>query len=333
MAVKLKDRTSSVDHPLAGAASTDIEAWLDEWSVEWHFVGQASPAAFDGERSLRNQARLGDPLDQDVVERYAEAMRGDAVFPAVVAWKAKTGYVVIDGNHRWAAARDAERDLAVYEVKARAQTITAMTFEANVRHGKPTSDEERVHHALYLIDNGMTQKEAAGRMAVPLSKVKKALQATEAQRRADSAGISRRDWEAIPDSARNRLMSLTTDEALVEAVKLFHDAGLLAPEVFDIVSKINDTKSTRQQLAILANLRDVFSDRIQDRKAGVSVERGKRTRSPKSALATTVGLMLTLPPTEVILGSLGEAEREEYVPRVNDAIKRLTELREALGAS
>jgi hypothetical protein len=69
---------------------------------------------------------------------------------------------------------------------------------------------------------------------------------------------------------------------------------------------------------------------VQGNLAGAGATKGKRVRSPKGALATTMGLMLVLPDTTSIVESLGQAEREEYVPRVDAVIERLTELRKAL---
>lgn len=308
-----------------------VEEWLNDWHVKWTHIGRVSLNDFDFERSLRNQARLGDPVDQEYVDRYAEAMKAGSEFPALVVWKTREGkYVIIDGNHRLVSSRAADYEPSVYVVDARAQTITAMTFEANVRHGKATSEEERVHHALYLIDNGMSKREAAQRMAVGVNKINKASLTIDAMRRADGAGINRKDWESIPEAGRNRLSMLHTDEALAAAVQLVHDAGLQTAEIFELVSMVNDTRSGSRQVAIIKAQRQVYAERIQDKLAGLAPQKGKRTRSPKSALATTVGLMLTLPESSAIVDSLGEAEREEYVPRLDEAIERLTGLRKAL---
>lgn len=311
----------------------EVEAWLEGWHVSWSHLGKVPVSEFDFERSLRNQARLGDPVDQEYVDRYAEAMRAGAEFPAVTVWQAKDGrYVIIDGNHRLIAAREAHYELAVYLVSARPQTITAMTFEANVRHGKATSEEERVHHALYLIDNGMPKREAAQRMSVGVNKINKASLNIDALRRADGAGINRKDWESLPEASRNRLSMLHTDEALAAAVKLVIDAGLQTTDVFDLVSMVNDSRSSTRQLAIIKAQRAAYSERIQDVMTGSAPRKGKRVRSPKAALAISLGQTLSMPEPSIIVDTLGPAEREEYLPKVSAAIKSLTALRTALKA-
>lgn len=313
---------------------TEIEEWLNGWGVAWTLHEAINIDNFDIERSLRNQARLGAPVDTEYVERYATAMRDGAEFPGVVAWRddRNTKLVIIDGNHRMMAAREAEYELPVYVVKdAKVQTITAMTFEANVRHGKSTTEDERIHHALWLIDNGMNVTEAAKRMAVPKSKVNKANSDQAAGRRADSVGITRRDWDGIPQSYRVRLGMIHTDEGFRAAVKLVKDAGLLFPEITEMVSTMNDTRSGQRQEGLVKSLRNnQYAERIQEVKAGGGKAIGKRVRSPKASLSSGLGLLHTIPSDDVIVASLGAAEREDMAAKVDEAVARLTTLRAAL---
>lgn len=313
---------------------TEIEEWLNSWQVAWTLHESLSIENFDIERSLRNQARLGAPVDPEYVDRYATAMRDGAEFPAVVAWRDEntTSLVIVDGNHRMMAAREAHYDLPVYVIKdATAQAITAMTFEANVRHGKGTSEDERIHHALWLADNGMSLAEAAKRMAVAVGKVRKASADQAAGRRADSVGITRKEWDAIPESYRVRLGQISTDEGFRAAVKLTKDAGLLFPEITALVSQLNDSRSgTRQEGIVKALRNNDYAERIQQVKAGGGAAIGKRVRSPKAALSSGLGLLHTIPSDDIIVSSLGEAERTEMSAKVDEAITRLTSLRDRL---
>lgn len=328
-------RKSTKKKPATDVAERGRRAEIDEWLAAWHvaydFLPEVDINDIDGERSLRNQARLGEEtVDQEYVNRYADAMRAGTEFPAVVVYTVKGKYVIIDGNHRYVAARSAGYTLSAYVVNARAHVITAMTFEANVRHGKATSETERVHHALYLMDNGMSMNEAAKRMNVPRGKIQKARTQGEALRRADGAGINRRTWDSLPDAARNRLSQIHTDEALAAAVQLYVDAGLTATEVFDLVSRINDTRSGKLQMQMVDALRLEYAERIQDKLSGSAPTQGKRVRSPKTVLALTLGQAASLPDVGILNEALSPAERDEFLPRISDAIKRLTALRDAL---
>ena len=68
-----------------------------------------------------------------------------------------------------------------------------------------------------------------------------------------------------------------------------------------------------------------FADRIKGvRSGGAQAAVGKRIRSPKAALGSSLGLLGSLPSDEVIAECLTEVERTEVSVRVTDAIERLT---------
>src|SRR5689334_10226051 len=95
-------------HPIDSGTGRrpDVEAWLAERHVPYTFDPALEVGSVDQVASLANQARL-EPLDPDVVERYAADMaRGDH-FPPVLARQQGKKIVLLGGNHRLAAARDA----------------------------------------------------------------------------------------------------------------------------------------------------------------------------------------------------------------------------------
>jgi len=128
-----------------GERRADIENWLDDKALTWEYDPVFTLVNIDLDRSLHNQARLGDPADPAVVAEYREAMsRGDK-FPAIVVVRAseKTQAVNLDGNHRTEAALAAELDtFGAYVVTGRPATnaMTALTMEANTRHGRHDDD-------------------------------------------------------------------------------------------------------------------------------------------------------------------------------------------------
>ena len=87
-------------------------------NVEWAY-STIGIGLIDQKDSLRNQARLGVSIQQDVVEEYATAMRNGAAFPALVGFQRSDGsFILAGGNHRLAAAKSANRmtvDLYVCE--------------------------------------------------------------------------------------------------------------------------------------------------------------------------------------------------------------------------
>jgi hypothetical protein len=155
---------------VASATPHDIEKWLNDNGVEWECQHDFALDDIDREKSLHNQARIFEPLDLEVVHSYGEAVKRGDIFPAIVVHKpGRSRAVLVDGNHRRAANDEALRTVVESYVitKARPQTIVAMSIEANTRHGKPTSVEERIHQAVWLMDNGMSKNEAAANVRLP----------------------------------------------------------------------------------------------------------------------------------------------------------------------
>ena len=308
----------------------EIEKWLRGWNVDYA-IQKVSLDRVDIARSMKNQARIGDVIDKDLVDRYTAAMSDGDDFPALVFWRNQLGqYIVIDGNHRLHAAINAHfESVDGFVVEgASALTVTGMTFEANVRHGKNVSDIERVHHAMWLVDNGMSLPEAAKRLNLSPSLLRKTKSEIDATRRADAAGINRRDWEMLPPTIRVRLFNVSTDEGFIAATRLCVDAGLGAEATFKLVAEMNDSKSAAKQLAVVELARDEYSDRISERRAGdMSGTKGIRVRSPKTAWKSTLGMIGALPPMTSVLEHTSDAEREELAVRLGDM---LTSLQKAL---
>lgn len=80
------------------------------------------------------------------VAEYAEAMRGGAVFPPVVAFYDGTHYWLADGFHRHAAALEAKREFLSVEVRSGTQRDAVLfSLGANAAHGlrRTNADKRR----------------------------------------------------------------------------------------------------------------------------------------------------------------------------------------------
>lgn len=298
--------------------SSDTEKWIARFGVTWEFVTGVSAGSFDIEASLKNQARLGDPVDQTLVDEYVLGLRNGDDLPAVVAYRGDGGkYVIIDGNHRLKAHQEVEQPLAVYEVQGRRATLIVMTYEANTpaRHGKVTAYDDRVKQALFLVDQDVSARDAARRLNVKAGDVSGAAAKREADRRSVKAGILPTDWLRIKsDAARRRLASINTDGGFRAAVRLSIDAGLGAQAVSDLVTFINESRSEAEQEQMVAAKADEYRDRIQETLGGDAAPAPGRPgagRSPRARLGSALGLVKALPPVETILDSYHGAERSE----------------------
>jgi hypothetical protein len=95
-----------------GTAMRDkaVEQALMRLGVEFEYRESIPWQRFNLRASRENQARLGDVLNQQEVERYEQSMRAGYELPAVVCHEAPGGFVLNDGNHRQAAAERVGRE-------------------------------------------------------------------------------------------------------------------------------------------------------------------------------------------------------------------------------
>jgi hypothetical protein len=316
----------------------DIETELsDRYHVDWAYLHAVDVSEFDVDKSLQNQARF-EALDEDTVEQYREAvLRGDP-FPAVIAYRPRKNgkLLIIDGNHRLVAHERAERPIEVYEVAqgTRPQTVALMTFAFNTRHGRPTSEEERVSQALYLIDNGASIGAAASAVNVPERIVKRAVARANADKRADEVGADRREWDALAASTRSRLLNITTDEGFKDAVHLAFAARLGSEETFELVSLLNSSKSATKQRALVKAESQRYSDRIQDAAGGVLTTADRRAVGPKQRIGMALGQVMALPDDiRAIAKTYAAAEKSAVAAQLIDASERLRKIALALDSS
>ncbi len=331
MALKTLDSRSGAGPGAAGNRNAQTEQWLTDMGVEWEFLSAVPTINFDIERSLANQARLSSPVNEETVSRYREGLRNGAKFPPVLVQRLRSGlYLVLDGNHRVAAHHAEGKSIDVYVLSSpRPEILTMIMHEANTRHGLPTSQEDRLHAALFLVDQGFSQEEAARRLLLPVSTLRRRMLDQLASRRAAKVQIDPRAWEMLAEGARVRLASLGTDEVFEAAARLAVDARMKTDAIFKFVTEVNKQTSQSEQLALIALHREESEDAI--RGAVVDGGRGKMgARSPKTRFNIVMGQAATMPDTATLVASIPVPEREAALEKVQTAMARLKELEEAL---
>jgi len=221
----------------------DIEKKLTDSGFTWEYRADVPLESFDRDKSLRNQARLGEPLNEQTVERYEAALLNGSPFPAIVANAPTTTakLVIADGNHRFEAHYRHKKPIDTYIIAgAKPQAITMFTFEANNEHGLSTSREERIHHALWLVDGGVPLSEAAKRMVLSTTALRKAAVIVDAAHRADDVGILRSDWDKLSPGHQTRLYQISTDEGFKAMTDLTVAAGMSTSEITPVVTALNE---------------------------------------------------------------------------------------------
>jgi hypothetical protein len=204
------------------------ESWLRREGVDFVYHPFIPLEKFDVERSLQNQARLERPLIPEVVEEYARALRDGAQFPAVVCYATATGYVLIDRNHRLAAARRV--GLAgwdAYEVLTQDKfLLECLTRTANILEGVRATPAERLEQAAYLAATyGAPIRVLAQRFALDEDRLAEYLRERRARERLLAQGVS--DLR-LPGWHLARLNAIENDHVLREAALLAQRAALQA---------------------------------------------------------------------------------------------------------
>lgn len=295
---------NSTDPPSNAAL---IVQWLDENSVDYEYEPEFDVERVNFDESLRNQARLTQPLNEDRVELYAEQMENGDQFPPVVGYMARDRKLIfIDGNHRGQAWRlmDATTIPALVVKGLKAEDIVKLTFEANARHGVPNSTEERLEHAMHLVRAGYSQKNAALAMNLKTEDLHQAWRRSEADRRAASVGVKNNQWSAISPSARQRLDAVKNDSVFKKAVDIVDKLQLKSGDIGDLVSTINTKRTNKAQMEYLA-------DFLEEHKG--EIKRGSRgTRNLRYMLTTHVKGLIADLHREDFLENLTPQEAQEY---------------------
>jgi ParB-like chromosome segregation protein Spo0J len=123
------------------------------------------------------EVREARPLDDFTVETLF--FSNPRVWPPIFVTKTDIGYVVIDGNHRWEAAR--QRPLEQIRATSRtfksADEVIEAAYTANLTHGKPASKENRSSYARWLHKKfpKLTQKDIGKRAGISQATVSEAL--------------------------------------------------------------------------------------------------------------------------------------------------------------
>lgn len=308
----------------AGDALRDptIEAWLDENHVTWTFDPELDLNRIDGPASVSNQARL-EPIDPEVVDRYAAAIAaGDQMPPLLIHERPRTRkpaqLVILGGNHRNAAlAANKRTSHPAYLVRCEPEAATLLMYEDNRRHGLAPSDEERIAQAVHLMDQGYSMEAAAKAVGIGAGKVQRAKGAVTADRRAAAAGID--GFTHLPKTARWRLGSVRSDPAFVEAAKLAVASRMQVNDVYDLVTKVNETRSDKAALAIIGTELEVRRDQIQ-RTAGGKANGSRNARHKVLDACTAIA---GTNPLEVVNACANDDQRELLAKRCLEVGKHL----------
>jgi hypothetical protein len=235
-----------------------IEHWLSSEGVKWEYLAAVPITAIDIEASKRNQARVNAPILDDLVERYTLAYIDGSEFPALIAYRADSGrLVLLDGNQRLTAAIDAERaDVDVYLCsELNDERRTSICWTANGLNGDAGSALDRLLQAkaFHLRYPGLPKNEVARRFRIKRETFERELRGDEVGDRLRQFGL---DPDVISLTNKDRLHSyIGSDVQFREAAKLIQEAGLKGGMAAEFWSDIRRARNEKDALAVIENWR------------------------------------------------------------------------------
>lgn len=302
-----------------------IEQWIESHGATWEFKN-IPISSIDKERSHRNQARF-EALREETFIVYRDAMERGDQFPPIIVFKSGDDYVVIDGNHRVAGAELAgATEIGAYIVSGLGERqLQTMTFEANTKHGLPSSIEERTKHGVYLVDVGVTQRDAARLVNVPLHTLQYELTKARSERRLAALGVDR--WSNIGASTRARLDNIRSNVVFKAAAEVIVAGKMNNIVAGQLVTDVNKQSDETAQLAVVEEARKKHETIIRSTAGG-------RLPMPTSLVRLTRSLAYAeaLIPDELrnTAATLTAEQREAFASRAEKSIESLRTAKEIL---
>lgn len=293
----------------------ELERWLDERDITWQYIDQLAIAEIDVAASLANQARL-EPLSEDVVARYGEAMLAGDRFPPVVVRRHPDGQLtLIGGNHRAAAATRAEMPaVAAYIVDVDDAQALELAWEDNRRHGHPPTSAERDVMILRLASRGRTGVAIAQVVGASQPHVARVINAHRGDRRAEEADVD--GWRRLAAGVRARIAELEPDPVFVAAAQLAADTHMRTNEVDDFVARIQRAGDAWDALELIGTETEARARHGVDRRG-----RGhpKRVEQAFHAISRALLDIKGLDPAQAAAGAVTADQRSVLQQRILDA--------------
>jgi hypothetical protein len=305
----------------------ELEAWFDQHRITWTLDPDVPVADIDALAGLANQARLS-PLDEDVVDRYAADMHAGAHFPPIVVRRHRRKLIPVGGNHRTAAARRAGiPTLAAYIVTSLTDDqVHLLAIEDNRRHGLPLSDDERLYHAIQLVNAGRMVTEAANICGLAPNKVQRQLDANRGAARAIRLEVD--GWLNLSTTNRAKCSSVRDDRLFARLVPLIASGAIPSQEVPDIVARLNGAELGRHADELL----DALEDDAQNRTRRTTGHPVSKMRAPATRLVHDLDGILSYEPDAVARDCHSPEQKLRVANQIKVTARRLMAIEKELWA-
>jgi len=282
----------------------------------------------DASRAVWNQARLGDPVNEEHVEEMLAELERGHEFPPIIFYRDDRGRAVtLSGNHRRQAyERGGRETIRAYEAVGLAglgnddERVLRLIYEANHGHGMSVATDDRVHQALALIQHGYNVRAAAAAVGIPESRVRDHYDTARATTRLEEKlGI---DTSPIPISAQRRLVNIKNDRVLKAAAEIVPLMAKKTQEVNDLVRAVNLESTEKAQLAVIEDYAAALTTHHAAPRTSATREDGMSPEVKK--LDSAIGTILRFDQDSLRTG-IPTDYRERLATRMREALLKLSE--------
>jgi hypothetical protein len=265
----------------------------------------------DWEESRKNGARISAPISQEHVYDLAQAIKNGDSLPSPVL-NAKNGkFVILSGNHRCLAAKEAgETEIPSYVIES---TDDAVLWALPAALNAPTlqvSRQDRLSLAARSVERGITLTSASNIFSIPTTTLRNEIISLGFEKTLASHGIRE---GALTRTSLRELASIKNPNVFVPAARLAVASKMNAAECAQFSRDIRSRNTESQQISVVADKEKAIGP-MDPSKPRVTVARSAGT-SVKIAIGT---LEKNLKARNISQWGITEkGEKIDFIERIN----------------
>lgn len=305
-----------------------LEAWLNKQGVKFHYEEKVPLDHIDVDDATKENIRLTVALNEDRVLTYGIELENGAEFPAIVLWpipKKPGYYVVVNGLHRLEAFR--------LHIKLRPATdayvidstdlllLDRLRRTINVIEGEPLNRDQRIEHALHLVERQHSMSDAARLLAIPLKALQVAQAVVKLRPRLEHHGVRMGDLN-LSQSAYVYISSIPRDKHAALVATLAKEARMASDDVRLLASEVRAAADDAAAEEVIARWQEKYADTIARAQKGTIRPPGSPIRRLDQYLMRAQRIM---EPAQKGIQTLSRRELDDMIPRLRRCIAELTE--------
>lgn len=232
------------------------EQILTKQGVAFDYQERVALLDIDLAKGLRNQARLENPLDEELIPQYMQMSKDGMEAPAVVLARTGKGrWVPVDGNQRLAATdRLGKKTHDAYLLQTNDPlVIDRLTWAFNnLVNGKRISQAEAVQHAVSMVQKyDYSPATVAKEYGIPKWLVERTLRLNKLHEVLDRNKVKR--TASLTDSKLEEMRSLLElgEDILAKAAGAVGEIGLNEEEVVGLVHEVKKARNHNDKLKVI----------------------------------------------------------------------------------